>query len=413
MRKKEKLLHLRYFDTTLLFLLIVIIIYGFLMIYSASYYITSNSSEYGYSAMKLFKSQILYTGIGFVFMFFVSLINYKIYKNFAWIGYITSIVLILLLKTPLGKTVKGATRWLKIGPIQFQVAEIVKIAMIIFLAYLISENCGKTKTIKDTAFLMSWPTLIALLVYKISNNMSTATIIFGIAAIMLFATHRKWQALVAIGICGCIFVGIYIHGVYIEEMTYNKQQEALEETDSKITDTNDSDEEGFRSGRIRAWLNPERYSEEKSYQSLQAQYAIGFGGLTGKGLGNSIQKKTRIPEPYNDMIFAVICEELGFIGGTLVIILFFLLLLRLYLIMQKTKDPFGHMIMLGIFSHIALQVMLNIAVATGAFPTTGVTLPFFSYGGTASIFLLGEIGLALSIDKVNKERGEKIIYIEK
>ena len=153
----------------------------------------------------------------------------------------------------------------------------------------------------------------------------------------------------------------------------------------------------YRLERVRIWLNPEAY--EKGYQTLQGLYAIGSGGLFGKGLGNSLQKLGYVPEPENDMIFSIICEELGLIGAVCVILLFLLMIWRLMVIANNTDDMFGSYMVIGIMSHIALQVILNIAVVTNTIPNTGITLPFISYGGTSSVFLLAEIGIALSVSK--------------
>ncbi len=163
-------------------------------------------------------------------------------------------------------------------------------------------------------------------------------------------------------------------------------------------------EKNFRLVRIRAWLFPYEYEQNTAYQSLQGLYAIGSGGLWGKGLGNSIQKLGKIPEPYNDCIFAIICEELGIFGAGLIILLFIYLLYRIYTVSQTAEDLLGRMLSIGVMSHIALQVILNLMVVTNLFPTTGVTLPFFSYGGTATVFLLIEIGLVLSVNKYSVKK---------
>lgn len=168
-------------------------------------------------------------------------------------------------------------------------------------------------------------------------------------------------------------------------------------------------ESAFRIARIQAWVDPYAYESDKAYQSLQALYAIGSGGLFGKGLGNSIQKLGRIPEPYNDMIFSIICEELGIFGAGLVILLFIYLLYRLYSVAQEAEDLFGRLLVIGVFSHVALQVILNLMVVTRLFPTTGVTLPFFSYGGTATFFLLIEIGMVLNVEKQSRFKREREI----
>ena len=156
--------------------------------------------------------------------------------------------------------------------------------------------------------------------------------------------------------------------------------------------------ENFRFRRIIAWLNPEKYAGDLAYQTMQALYAIGSGGLFGKGLGNSAQKMV-IPEAQNDMIFSVICEELGMFGVAIVVLLFAILLYRLMVIAQNAPDLYGSLMVVGIFAHIAIQVVLNIAVVTNVMPNTGITLPFISYGGTSILFLMAEMGLALSVSR--------------
>ena len=164
------------------------------------------------------------------------------------------------------------------------------------------------------------------------------------------------------------------------------------------------DEREFPAGAYPCVAVSYEYEQDKAYQSLQGLYAIGSGGLWGKGLGNSIQKLGKIPEPFNDYIFAIICEELGIFGAGLIILLFIYLLYRIYTISQIAYDLLGRMLSIGVLSHIALQVILNLLVVTNLFPTTGVTLPFFSYGGTASFFLLVEIGVVLNVNKYSVER---------
>ena len=227
--------------------------------------------------------------------------------------------------------------------------------------------------------------IIAVMLWKISDNMSTATILLGTAVFMIYVVHPdQWKfILCALGVV--IFVGLVIH--YVQSL-----------------DPATMDEVNFRFARIRAWLDPYEYEDGKAYQSLQGLYAIGSGGLWGKGLGNSIQKLGKIPEPYNDYIFAIICEELGIFGAGLIVLLFIYLLYRIYIISQTAEDLLGRMISIGVFSHIALQVILNLLVVTGLFPTTGVTLPFFSYGGTATVFLLMEIGLVLNVNKYSVKK---------
>ena len=281
-------------------------------------------------------------------------------------------------------TANEATRWVQLGPVQVQVAEPVKILMIVFMATLLTANGRRIKSWLSMLYIMVWPGAVALLIWKVSDNMSSAVIILGTAAFMMFVVHPEyWKFIVAILIVG---VGVTAIVYYVASM--DPAQAA----------------ESFRFERIRAWLNPYEYETGKAMQALQGLYAIGSGGLWGKGLGNSIQKLGKIPEPYNDYIFSIICEELGIFGAGLVILLFIFLLYRIYTISQTAEDMLGRMLTIGVFSHIALQVILNLLVVTGLFPTTGVTLPFFSYGGSASVFLLMEIGLVLSVNKYSIQK---------
>lgn len=370
-----------------------LIVFGLIMIYSASYYTASMGDAFKHDPTFLLKSQLKYSIAGIAVMLFVANIDYHFWRRFAVLGYMASVVFILLLKVPgLGVTVKGATRWIRIpGLGQFQVAEPVKVAMILFSAAFIARFAGQLKDLKTFAKLMVPTLIVSLMILKISNNMSTATIVLGITFLMAFMVYPKYWPFVLLGGAGATGAGALIF--------YLKKKLA--------SGTADSGSGGFRGARILAWLDPYSYESDKAYQSLQALYAIGSGGLFGKGLGNSIQKLGRIPEPYNDMIFSIICEELGIFGAGLIILMFIYLLYRLYSVAQEADDLFGRLLAIGVFSHVALQVVLNLMVVTSLFPTTGVTLPFFSYGGTASVFLLFEIGMVLNVEKQSRFKKER------
>ena len=222
--------------------------------------------------------------------------------------------------------------------------------------------------------MLLWGGFSSACVLFLTDNLSTAIIVFGITCILIFVVHPKtapFAALVSVGLV------ILLVGVQIISATM-------------------STSENFRMRRIIAWLNPEEYAAEGAYQTLQGLYAIGSGGFFGKGLGNSAQKRI-IPEVQNDMILSVICEELGIFGAIVVLILFAMLLYRLLFIAQNAPDLYGSLIVTGIFAHIALQVVLNVAVVTNTIPNTGITLPFISYGGTSILFLMAEIGIALGV----------------
>lgn len=322
--------------------------------------------------------------VGVLAMLVVAGVNYHWICRFAGVGYLACFGFVALLFTPLAITANEATRWVQLGPVQVQVAEPVKILMIVFMATLLTAKGRHIKSWLSMIKIMIPAGIIAVLIWKVSDNMSSAVIILGTAAFMMFVVHPEyWKFIVAILIVG---VGVTVIVYYVASM--DPAQAA----------------ESFRFERIRAWLNPYEYETGKAMQALQGLYAIGSGGLWGKGLGNSIQKLGKIPEPYNDYIFSIICEELGIFGAGLVILLFIFLLYRIYTISQTAEDMLGRMLTIGVFSHIALQVILNLLVVTGLFPTTGVTLPFFSYGGSASVFLLMEIGLVLSVNKYSIQK---------
>ncbi len=387
-RKKGKLgSYLLSYDMNLIVAVIFLIVFGLIMIYSSSYYTASMRQVFHYDPMYFLKSQVKYSAIGIVIMLVVANIDYHTWRYFAVLGLIGSVVLILLLKVPgLGVTVKGATRWLQIpGLGQFQVAEPVKVAMIIFSAAYICKYAGSLKDLKVFLRVMLPTIVVSVLILEISNNMSTAAIVMGISFLMVFMVHPKYYPFIILGLLGVAVAAAVIY--------YTMH---FAGADSK-----------FRIARIHAWLDPYSDESDTAYQALQGVYAIGSGGLMGKGLGNSIQKLGRIPEPYNDMIFTIVCEELGIFGGGLVILLFIYLLYQIYIIAQTAEDLFGRLLAVGVFSHVALQVLLNLMVVTMLFPTTGVTLPFFSYGGTATVFLLIELGMVLNVEKWGRMRREQ------
>lgn len=399
-------------DTNLIVITMFLIIFGLIMIYSASYYKCSITKAFGYDSMHFLKSQAMMSAAGLVVMLIISNINYHFWKK-RWVvrlAAILSVLLTLVLLTrffgqgsPLNFsiTANGATRWVKFGPISFQVAEPVKIAVIVITSWLIDkygalEIHWKKFTLKHwcvTAVILAPGILLAGFLGIISSNMSSALIIALIGVVMYFAWHPKSAIfyLAAIAVVALAAVFIYI---------LSKQS---------VVDA----EEGFRLTRIRAWLDPYSYQSDESFQSLQALYAIGSGGLFGKGLGNSIQKLGQIPEPYNDFIFAIVCEELGVMGASLLMLMFIYLLYRIFIIAQRAEDLFGRMLATGVFAHIALQVVLNIAVVTAVMPNTGVTLPFISYGGTATVFLLMEIGMVLNVQKWSERKREEDIRLER
>ena len=361
-----------YFDYSLLFIILFLVGFGLVMIYSASAY--DASSQMG-NEMYYLLHQGGAAALGLVAMLVVSRIPYHFWEPFAVLGYVISAVLILLVLSPLGIEANGARRWLNLG-VSVQPAEIAKLTMIVFLATMICKLGRNVRTGKAFLLILALAGVICMLVWKVTDNLSSAIIIFGIAFLMLFVAspdYKRFVLLTGGGIAAAAAVVYFI-----------SQSELTEDT-------------GFRSARIMAWLDPEAYASGKGFQTLQALYAIGSGGLFGKGLGGSMQKLGYLPEQQNDMIFSIICEELGLFGAISVIVIFILLIWRFMIIANNAPDLFGALLVVGVMGHIAIQVILNIAVVTNTIPNTGISLPFISYGGSSVMFLLIEMGLVMSV----------------
>ena len=362
-----------FFDYSLLFIVLFLIIFGLVMIYSSSSY--KANLDYGNPAYFFWK-QFSASIFGLVVMMAVSFIDYHIWQRFAFLAYIGSAVLIALVMTPLGFARNGARRWLNLG-ISLQPAEVAKLGVIIFLATMICQMGKKARTWKGIGFLAGAAGIIAGMIMIITNNLSSAIIIIGIAAVMIFVSDYDYKKYVIAALLGTACVAGMIFYV-------------LQTADS---------ESGFRFKRIVAWLDPTAYSSDTAFQTLQALYAIGSGGIFGKGLGQSMQKLGYLPEAQNDMIFSIICEELGLFGALAVILLFVLLIWRCMVIANNAPDLFGALLTVGVMGHLAIQVILNIAVVTNSIPNTGISLPFISYGGSSVTFLLAEIGIVLNISR--------------
>ena len=378
-RKKKKRKNGFYFDYSLLFVLIFIVGFGLTMVYSTSSYtaqINYGDPEY------YFKKQLFFDVGGFVIMLFIArFLDYHVLKRFApylFIMALISVVAVIFF----GTESHGAKRWIYIGPISIQPAEIVKIAVIIMTAARMCAAGTKIKTLsKNAKIYLGCALLPAGMILVITSNLSSAIIICGIVFIMSFVVYPNYRlhgsltALIAIG-----YVGI---------------REWLKKAVEAGTQMKGS----FRLTRLFVWINPEKYIDDKGYQTMQGLYAIGSGGLFGKGLGKSMQKLGFIPESQNDMIFSIICEELGLFGAVCLILVFVTLIFRMLLIALNTDDLFGSLIVIGFMTHIAIQVFINIAVVTNTIPPTGIPLPFISYGGTSILVVMIEMGIVLSISK--------------
>ncbi|MGN0466917.1 MAG: FtsW/RodA/SpoVE family cell cycle protein [Lachnospiraceae bacterium] len=352
-----------YFDYQTLFLVLFLVGFGLVMIYSTSSY--KGSLDHGDPAYWL-TQQATRALLGIVLMIIVSNIDYRRIKDTDYLtmaGYLGANFL-LLLTLLVATATKGSKRWLKLGPVQLQPSEIAKVAIILFMAHYIYRYANKLKDMKGTMSVAIWalPTIIMVGV----ENMSTAIIIFAIVGIMIFVASPRYKQFVILG-------GVGVAGMTLFLVA------------------------GYRQERIQVWLDPENH--EKGLQTMQALYAIGSGGLFGKGLGQSMQKMGFIPESHNDMIFSIICEELGLFGSIGIIFVFILLLWRFMVIAMNAPDLYGSLIVVGVIAHIGIQVFMNIAVVTNTIPPTGIPLPFISYGGTSLVFLLLEVGLVLSVSR--------------
>lgn len=369
-KKKKKVKH--FYDYSLVFAVLFITGFGMLMMYSASSYTQANLTG---DPMYLLKRQAVFAVMGIAAMLIISLFDYHLLARFAKPIYLLS-VLFLAGTFVMGIASHGSSRWISLFGIRFQPSELVKISVIIMLAKLLTRYSREINEWRVALLCVGpWAFVPALVIA--TSNLSTAIIIMGIAMVMLFVASRKyWPFLLMGGIVGFVYVFAYPVAKLCESIGLLQE---------------------YQLTRIFMWKDPASYSNE-TFQTLQGLYAIGSGGLFGKGLGESIQKFL-MPEAQNDMIFTIICEELGLFGAVSVILIFAFIIYRMLVIATSARDLFGSMLVIGIMSHIALQVILNIAVVTNSIPNTGITLPFISYGGTALLLLMGEVGIVLSVSR--------------
>lgn len=350
------------FDRGLLVTVILLVIVGLIILYSTSAY---NGRVKFDDSFYYVKKQIFATSLGLALMYVMANIDYHVWQRLAIPAYLVAIMLSVAVLL-FGDEYNGSKRWLSFGPFSFQPSEFAKIAVILFLAKVIVKKGNDMKKMRTLLFIM-------LLIFPIvglvgASNLSTAIIILGIGVVLVFVASPLYAQFVWLGGSGIAFLTVFL---------------ALE---------------SYRLERLAIWRNPEAY--EKGYQTLQGLYAIGSGGLFGTGLGSSIQKLGFVPEAQNDMIFSIVCEELGLAGASFLILLFLILIWRFFVIATRAKDFYGFLIAAGVMTHIMIQVILNIAVVTNTIPNTGITLPFVSYGGTSVMFLLLEMGLVLSVSSL-------------
>lgn len=350
------------FDYGLLVVVLLLVIIGLIILYSTSSY---NGEVRFHDSFYYLKKQAFATSLGLAMMYVMANIDYHIWQKYATLAYLLALVLSVLVLL-IGDEYNGSKRWLSFGPLSFQPSEFAKIAMILFLSSMVVKHAKSMKKIKTLLWIMLLILPIVGLVG--ASNLSTAIIILGIGVILVFVASPLYAQFVWLGVTGVGFLAIFL---------------ALE---------------SYRLERLAIWRNPEKY--EKGYQTLQGLYAIGSGGLFGRGIGNSVQKLGFVPEAQNDMIFSIVCEEWGLVGASFLIILFLILIWRFFVIATRAKDLFGALIATGAMGHMMIQVILNIAVVTNTIPNTGITLPFISYGGTSVLFLLVEMGLVLSVSNL-------------
>lgn len=374
-KRKKKEQSEFFFDYSLLFIVLFLLGFGLVMIYSASSYTAFES--FGDTAYFL-KKQLTAIILGLVLMIITANIPYHFWEHFYLVGYLVSALLIPLVLTPLGFESHGARRWLEIPVIKFnlQPAEVAKLGMILFLAVMVCKMGKSVRTLKGFGLMVAFPMPIVLEVYFITKNLSSAIIILGISVLMVFVASPDYKKFFLLAGAGLAVAALVVYLV-----------------------VSGSDFFAFRGGRIKAWLDPESDPLNKGFQTLQGLYAIGSGGVWGNGLGQSMQKLNFLPESQNDMIFSIICEELGLFGAIAIILMFVMLLWRMMVIANNAPDLFGAMLVVGVMGHIAIQAILNIAVVTNSIPNTGISLPFISYGGSSVMFLLIEIGVVLSVAK--------------
>lgn len=376
MSKKRRKTASRYFDYSLLFVTLFLVGFGLVMIYSTSSY--TAQMENG-NAASYFNKQLAATLVGFLAMYATYRIDYHFWQKCSVIVYVAALLLVFAL-IPFGYTSHGARRWIRFPVFGgVQPADVSKFAVIVLLSALV---CGYGKQVRKlkTAFLLFVLTagIQGIAVYVISSNMSSALIIFAIGFVMIFVAYPGYKIFVALG--GVVLAGATGLYMWIANSLKN----------NTLTGN-------FRLNRILVWVDPEKYITSNGYQTVQALYAIGSGGLFGKGLGKSLQKLGYIPESQNDMIFSIICEELGLFGAVCIILVFAVMLWRIAHIAQNAPDLFGTLLATGVFAHIAIQVVLNIAVVTNLIPNTGVSLPFISYGGSSAVVLLAEVGMVMNV----------------
>ena len=360
----------RSFDTSFFVLVILLLTMGLVMVLSSSYaraYYDPGKVTGG-NALYYFVRQLLFAGLGLAAMLFASRLPMSIYRRFAllFLGF----VLVLLLLVPfIGVKANGARRWLGVGGLTIQPSELAKLAVVLSFSWLICKFRGRMSTVKYGIMPFAGILVVIVALLVLEPHFSASVIIIAIGGVMLFlgGVRLFWFVSALVTATGAVAVLLTFFP--------------------------------YASSRVNTWRDPFSSPSDEGYQIVQSLYSIGSGGLSGLGLGGSRQKYLYLPEEHNDFIFAVVCEELGFIGAALILVLFALLILRGYWIALHSPDAFGTLVSAGLTSLLAIQVFLNVAVVTNLIPCTGISLPFFSYGGTALLIELFEMGIILSASR--------------
>lgn len=354
-------------DPVFAWLVLILLGIGLLMLYSAS----SAQSMYdtGYTvSTKYLQKQAICALLGLAVMWVFSHIEPEFWQRMAWPVYVVSIVLLLAVLVA-GQSVNGAKRWINIAGIQFQPSEIAKFAVIVAFSRLTCDFGSRTGDFRHGVLGFGAALLGILIPLALEKHLSAIMLIGMVAVVMMFISGTKSRWLLAGAAAAVVFVLVYITFM------------------------------GYAGDRVTAWLHPEEDPSDTGYQILQSLYAIGSGGVFGLGLGKSRQKYLYLPFQYNDYIFAIVCEELGLVGAVCIIALFAALILRGYWIALQANSRFSRILAAGLITLIAVQTVLNLCVVTNLLPSTGISLPFFSYGGTALAVNLGQMGIVLSISR--------------
>jgi len=355
-------------DVTFLSFVLVILTIGLVMLFSSSY---AYSYEYYGTSYRFIVRQAAFAVAGVAAMFVFSKIDYHVWRQFSWAIYIFTVILLVFVKVmPPMLSGTDVKRWIVIGPVNFQPSEIAKFAVVILLSSLISANQKQMKTFKFIfilALILGLPCFLVVIEPHIS-----ATLLIGIIGVVLMIVGGLPKRYIVFGATGIGAGGFlaYATGVI-----------------------------GYANDKIKYWLDPWSDPKGGGFQIIQSLLAIGSGGVLGRGIGQSRQKHLWVPEPHNDFIFAIVCEELGLVGATVIIVLFALLVWRGFNIAMRAADKFGSLLAVGLTFQVGLQATLNILVVTNTIPNTGISLPFFSYGGTSLMILLAEMGIVLSVSR--------------